>query len=189
MVPVILISFDTCRADVFGTLTGENPSLTPHLDAFAEDAVVFENAFVQAPHTLPSHMSLMTSVYPDVHGVKPDERVLPASLITLPEIVNRAGYSPVGVVTSEWLEPDFGFGRGFDSYRRLDHEPTYAERVNKAGLAHLDRASDRGVPIFLFLHYYDLHSDFDHGSARNKLPYYSPPAYREMTRIAATQAI
>lgn len=178
---VILISFDTCRADVFGVLSGDVPSLTPRLDEFAADSVVFENAFVQAPHTLPSHMSMITSLYPDAHGVKPDEGPLPEGVATLPQILQQAGWRTAGVVTSEWLKPDFGFGRGFDEYELLPHRPTYAERVNAAALRHLKRG---GQPIFLFLHYYDLHSDFDQGGA-NKLPYYSPPQYREGLGVSA----
>lgn len=173
---VILISFDTCRADLFGALTGEEPSSTPRLDEIAADSVIFENAFVQAPHTLESHMSLMTSVYPDVHGVKPDLGPLPDSFVTLPQILDRAGYHTVGLVTSEWLKPDFGFGRGFDEYERLPHRPTYADRVNEAALRHLRW---KRPPHFLFLHYYDLHSDFEKWWGSNKLPYYSPPAFRE----------
>jgi len=177
--PVFLLSFDTCRADVVGVLANQSPSLTPHIDMFASDAIVFDNAFIPAPHTLPSHMSMFTSLYPDVHGVKPEERVLPPSVKTLPVFLKAAGYLTFGVVTSEWLDPDFGFQRGFDSYRRLKHDFTYAERVNRVALEHLGESRAKVAPVFLFLHYYDLHSDFEHGSAHNKLPYYSPPAYRQ----------
>jgi len=179
---VILISLDTCRADLFGALTGEEPSRTPSLDRFAADAVTFDHAFVQAPHTLPSHMSMMTSVYPDVHGVKPDRDPLSESFVTLPEILHGAGYRTVGLVTSEWLKPEFGFGRGFDVYERLPHERTYADRVNTEALRQIER---HRLPFFLFLHYYDLHSDFEHGRVGNKLPYYSSPAARERLGISA----
>jgi arylsulfatase A-like enzyme len=174
--PVILVSFDTCRTDVFGTLTGKEPSPTPRLDEFAADSVVFENAYVSIPHTLPSHMSLMTSVQPDVHGVMPDDSSLPDALVTLAEVLSGVGYHTVGIVTSEWLKPVFGFGRGFDHYERLRHRPTYADRVNAEALRRLD-GGDR--PTFLFLHYYDLHSDFEQGRRGNKLPYYSAPRYRQ----------
>lgn len=33
--------------------------------------------------------------------------------------------------------------------------------------------------FFLFLHYYDLDSDFEQGSAANKFPYYAPREYRQ----------
>lgn len=179
---IILISFDTCRADLFGALTGENPSPTPRLDEFAADSVVFENAFVEVPHTLPSHMSLMTSVYPDVHGVEPKDGPLQSSFVTLAQILHDAGFHTVGLVTSEWLKAAFGFGRGFDDYERLRHRRTYAGRVNAAALR---RLGSRTRPQFLFLHYYDLHSDFDLGDAGNKLPYYSPRQYRRGLPVSA----
>lgn len=175
---VILISFDTCRADVFGSMTGEEPSLTPRLDEFTADAVVFEKAFAQAPHTLPSHMSLFTSVYPDVHQVKPDLDPLPPTFTTLPQLLDDQGFATVGLFTTEWLKADFGFGRGFDYYRQVPHELTYADRVNARALHRL-ASLDADRPFFLFLHYYDLHSDFDHGTHRNKWPYYAPGPYRQ----------
>ena len=175
--PIFLISFDTARADVFGALTGEQPSLTPNLDKLAADSVLFEHAFVQAPHTLPSHMSLFTSVYPDVHGVKPEQKPLGDAIETLPEMLHEAGYWTLGLATSEWLKAEFGFGRGFDQYEVLPHRPTYADRVNEAALARLRTRWFDHRPAFVFLHYYDLHSDFDQGTG-NKLPYYSPPGDR-----------
>ncbi len=156
--------------------------MTPRLDELAADSVVFENAFVEAPHTLPSHMSPMTSVYPDVHGVEPEQGPLPGPFVTLAQILRGAGFHTMGLVTSEWLKADFGFGRGFDEYERLPHQRTYSGRVNAAALRSLERGKG---PQFLFLHYYDLHSDFGQGRADNKSPYYSPPEYRRGLAVSA----
>ena len=65
---IILISLDTLRADHLGTY-GYHRNTSPYIDAFAKESVVFENAVVQSPWTLPSHMSIMTSLYPSSHGV------------------------------------------------------------------------------------------------------------------------
>ena len=35
------------------------------------------------------------------------------------QLLKRADYNAVAVVTSEWLNPGFCFGRGFDVYERL----------------------------------------------------------------------
>ena len=66
---IILISLDTLRADHLGAY-GYYRNTSPFIDAFAKESIVFENAVVQAPTTLPSHMSIMTSLYPHSHGVK-----------------------------------------------------------------------------------------------------------------------
>ena len=43
---------------------------TPALDALARDSIVFENAYCQAPLTLPSHATLLTGLLPSQHGVR-----------------------------------------------------------------------------------------------------------------------
>ena len=67
---VVLISLDTLRADHLG-LYGYHRDTSPRLEAFAERAFVFERALAPAPHTPPSQMSLMTSLYPLQHGYHP----------------------------------------------------------------------------------------------------------------------
>ncbi|MDB4957732.1 MAG: hypothetical protein JWO36_5301 [Myxococcales bacterium] len=63
---VIVIFVDTLRQDRLG-FTGyerDGKSLTPRLDVFAQQAVVFKHAFAQAPNTPRSVPSFMTSQYP-----------------------------------------------------------------------------------------------------------------------------
>lgn len=180
--PIVLISLDTCRADLFGVMTGEVPSLTPRLDAFARQAVLFDHAFAQIPHTLASHMSMMTSLYPEAHDVRTELDVLPDGIPTLPQILDRAGYWTVGVVTSDWLEPQYGFGRGFDVYGELASEQADAEGVTREALSQWKRGTG---PRFLFAHYYDLHSDFAPESGGNHLPYDSPPGDRAWLGVGA----
>ena len=63
---VVIIFVDTLRFDHLG-LAGyqrAGASLTPHLDAFAKQAVVFKRAFSQAPNTPRSVPSFLSSRYP-----------------------------------------------------------------------------------------------------------------------------
>lgn len=171
---VLLISLDTLRADAVGAIGGRQPSLTPALDAFAADSVVFTGATAPMAFTLPSHMSMLTGLHPVVHGVSTEKDRLGPGIETLAGWLAAAGFRTVGRVTNDWLKGDFGFARGFDSYVRIRHDLTYADRVNAAALETLDQAGD-DRPLFLFLHYMDPHSDFT--SRRNLLPYYAPPEY------------
>jgi choline-sulfatase len=66
---ILLISFDSVRADVFGCY-GNNAISTPNIDRLAYKGVVFENAIVQAPHTVPSHLSMLTGLLPFKHGLR-----------------------------------------------------------------------------------------------------------------------
>src|SRR3990170_7875206 len=70
---LLLITLDTTRADRLGCY-GYKPGATPTLDALAARGVLFENAFAQAPLTLPSHCSIMTGRYPREHGVRDNAR-------------------------------------------------------------------------------------------------------------------
>ena len=48
---------------------GSTRGLTPALDAFARESVVFTNAFAQAPITTVSHATMLTGTYPPFHHV------------------------------------------------------------------------------------------------------------------------
>src|SRR5687767_7317540 len=67
--PVVLISIDTLRADHLPAY-GYAGVQTPHLDRFARDAVVFEQAYSHVPLTLPAHVSMLTGLLPFEHGVR-----------------------------------------------------------------------------------------------------------------------
>ena len=54
----ILISLDTLRADRLSSYGYERPT-TPFLDSLADRSILFENAIVQYPSTLTSHMSIL----------------------------------------------------------------------------------------------------------------------------------
>lgn len=66
---VLLIGVDTLRADRVECYGYKNVR-TPHINRLAEDGVLFRNAVVQVPLTLPSFCSIMTGTYPMYHGVR-----------------------------------------------------------------------------------------------------------------------
>ena len=76
-------------------------------------------------------------------------------------MLGRAGYTTVAVVDEvHWLDPKYGFARGFDHYRRVPDSATW--KVD-ASLGLLDDLGEE--PFFLFAHFYDAHSDW------RRLPY------------------
>ncbi len=167
---VILISIDALRASNLGCY-GYNRDTTPNIDEMAKDSVLFSNAIVQQPWTLSSHMSMLTSVYPLVHGVDFNSSLSP-KIPTLPEVLKKQGFRTAGFATClAQMKGEFGFERGFDTY-----EVNYwnAKELNNRVLSWLE--NNREAPFFLFLHYYDVHSDTE------RLPYDSPELY--MTRFA-----
>ena len=171
---IIVISLDTLRRDAVGVWNDDPRVQTPHLDELAQTLVAFDDAWAQIPFTLPSHMSVFTGLYPDVHGVDRKKSRLSDGVPTLGSVLHDAGYSTIGVVTNLWMKGEFGFDRGFDHYQRLPYGLVYADRVNKRALELVDDRRGSDQPLFLFVHYIDPHSDF-HNVETNTLPYYAPP--------------
>ena len=148
---LVLISIDCLRADHLSAY-GYHRNTTPHIDRFAAEGVLFENAVSVSSWTLPTHMSMLTGLMPSFHGANRSHK-LSTSVPFLPEMLSRAGYETLGVVSGAYLSQAFGFERGFDSYRFL--KDARAEYVVDAGL-HLALES-RGRRHFLFLHLFDAH--------------------------------
>jgi len=156
---VILISLDTLRTDHLSCY-GYERETTPRIDRFAAQGIRFTRAHAPHPWTLTSHMSMMTGLLPTEHGVEGNRR-LSSSLPTLAELYEEAGYNTLALIDPVvWLDKRYGFDRGFSSYRRI-----YGSAEEK--IAMLETVFDdlQGEPFFLFLHYFDAHSD------NSKLPY------------------
>jgi arylsulfatase A-like enzyme len=155
----ILISLDTLSAEHM-SLYGYHRPTTPFLDRLAQRAIVFDNAFVQLPGTLPSHMSIMTALYPDQHGVMPPDGVLSEKITTLPEVFQSRGYRTAGFSEGGYVSGRFGFSRGFevydDSFKDLWRN---SPNVLDSGLAFIDSLPDE-ESFFLFIHTYAVHAPY-----------------------------
>jgi len=119
---VLLVSLDSVRQDFVGCY-GHRPRrapdvpVTPEIDRLAALGVRMADAYASSSWTLPSHVSLLTGEPEVVHGVDTDQQSLDASVPTLAELLKRHGYRTAGVFSGPYLEPHWGFGRGFDRYR------------------------------------------------------------------------
>ncbi|MBZ5640068.1 MAG: sulfatase-like hydrolase/transferase, partial [Acidobacteriia bacterium] len=177
---LLLVTLDTTRADRLGCY-GYKRAETPRLDRLAAEGMLAEHAVAVAPLTLPSHVSILTGLYPPRHGVRDNADFrLPGVETTLAEHLKGQGYSTAAVVGSLVLSGSLGLDQGFDHYdepgarrrpavegalavyRPIVERP--ASEVTDAAIAALDRIG--GGPFFLWVHYYDPHH-----------PYTPPPPY------------
>jgi arylsulfatase A-like enzyme len=150
----VLISVDTLRADHL-SLYGYHRRTSPNLDALASASVVFDRFVNNGGGTLPSHLTMMTSLHPRAHGVSPyNGRSLAQAEITLAESLRAAGYATAAFVDAGWMKARFGFAQGFDLY---DDGGGHLEILLPKALRWLERHADRR--FFLFLHTYDVHSE------------------------------
>ena len=157
---VVLISIDTLRPDHLGCYGYKRPT-SPTIDAFASESALFLDASSPSPWTLPAHASLLTGLYPSRHGLKSHEAYLPAAIETLASRLVKRGYATAAVVNSQNLSSRFGLDRGFQQFRYV--EEVAAQREPSRGVT--DQAAEwlrqhAGRRLFLFVHYYDVHSDY-----------------------------
>jgi len=166
---VLLVSLDTLRADHLGSYGYERPT-SPRLDALARAGVRFLDASSTSTWTLPAHASLLTGRYVDAHGVRDEGRRLPRSVPTLTDVFARAGWETACVVNSFYLSRRFGLQRGC---RQELYVQESVDRVAPStwvtdqALAWIDELAGSDAPsssgrerLFLFVHYYDVHSDY-----------------------------
>jgi arylsulfatase A-like enzyme len=87
----LLFITDQQRADLMGCM-GSPWGLTPHLDALADQAIVFDECHVATPLCQPNRASLMTGRLPSAHGVRSNGRELSLAEQTFVEVLAGAGY-------------------------------------------------------------------------------------------------
>jgi arylsulfatase A-like enzyme len=126
--PIVFVVADAFRADAV------HPELTPKLHAFAQDAVVFRQAWSTATWTRPAVTSLLTGLYPSAHGAVHKADRLPRELPTLAGRLKRRGYATAASVTNVNLAPVFGLGRGFDAYAYHSPRPFLGAPVSAGRL-------------------------------------------------------
>lgn len=177
---VILISIDTLRADRL-SLYGYERKTSPNLDNWARrSAAVFRSAVVQAPWTLPSHVSMLTGVEAYRHGVHFYEMTIPRSLTFLAEILRKAGYSTMAVTGGGLLHPRYEFTQGFDHYWYYPGSRATGEELSQGMERALEWLEEPpGHPFFLFIHTYEVHTPW-----RSRQPYFDRfsdlPAVQDM---------
>jgi arylsulfatase A-like enzyme len=167
---VILISVDTLRSDRIGCY-GNPRETSPTIDRLARDGVRFRRVVAPSNWTLPSHYSMMTSLYPTAHGVNPDRALFgglrrPTGSVgirgspgqqTLAERMESLGYLTAAVTENGWVHPAFGFDQGFASY--VADTAGTMERTRARVLDWLSAQQD--LPFFLFVHTYQPHQPYD----------------------------
>lgn len=183
---VLLVTIDSWRADAF--LSGQQidtaRSLTPHLDAWAKDAVVFRRALAQGPRTTVSFPAILCGTYPCSLG---GYEVLSTQRLTLAEFLKHAGYATGGFHSNPYVSRSRQYHRGFDHFEDNLSE-TYvwqeagwkrwrkrtalwrfkikgllgdiyqpADRLNAQAFSWFDTSTE---PFFAWVHYMDIHGPY-----------------------------
>jgi choline-sulfatase len=164
---LILISIDTLRPDHLGAHGYARPT-SPNIDRLAAQGVVFLDATSTSPWTLPAHATMLTGLYPSRHGLKDHVNHLSDSVPSLATRLRREGYRTMALINSHNLSRQYGLDQGFERLHYFsefdDPDATQRAIVNRG-----EEITDKAIqwlkkrdrrPFFLFVHYYDVHTDY-----------------------------
>lgn len=177
---VIVVTLDTTRADHLGPY-GYPREVSPFLDDFARESIVYRRAWSTSPWTLPAHASLLTGKYPKHHGahyaaggeaalgdVVPRDRLaafrvqrLGEEQRTLAELLVERGYATGVFAGGPWLTPPFGLLQGYQHQvaEARDLKGRTAQELTDAAIAWIE-GLPRSRPLHLLINYFDPHTPY-----------------------------
>jgi choline-sulfatase len=156
---VIVYLVDALRADHLGCY-GYGRPVSPRVDAFAREAVLFRHTVAQSSWTRPATTTLLTGLFPRTHGVNGKRDVLAGEAVTLAERLREQGYRTAGFVTNGNVARSFGLGQGFETYELLPQKHSAATDVNAEAAGWLQNQWKRDAPFFLYLHTVEPHAPY-----------------------------
>lgn len=129
---LLLISIDSLRADVFEEYVERHAS--PVLRRFVAGGRRYHNAHTTFSHSLPSHASMFTGLYPPTHGAVVARGTgfavgspLDGKVATAASRLTSQGYETIAILANAWIGAPFGLEAGFETYvnyglaRRVGH--------------------------------------------------------------------
>ncbi|HUS32915.1 MAG TPA: sulfatase-like hydrolase/transferase [Kofleriaceae bacterium] len=136
---VLVIFVDTLRYDRLG-FTGyqrDGKSLTPRIDAFAKQSVVFKNAYSQASNTPRSVPSFLASQYPTKLKVDAMEKNYPLVLDDnelLFEVLKPAGFTTIGESSHFYFCDRQKYAETCSNVKNTDGNPMRTNAIQGADL-------------------------------------------------------
>lgn len=164
---IVFVSIDTLRSDHLSCY-GYDRKTSPFIDSLAQNGVRFEHARSASPWTLPAHTTMFTGQLPATHHIVDDTISLEPSTPVLPVLLKESGYQTGGFVSTLYVSKIYGFDRGFDYFEDFD---LHTEKRNLSGEVVAEEivsqamtwwsSTEANKPVFLFLHFYDVHYEYD----------------------------
>jgi arylsulfatase A-like enzyme len=120
--------------------------------------------------TLPSHLTLLTGLYPHQHGMSSNRRSASVPFaselgrLSAAVVLRQCGYRTAAFVSAAPLALTSGIQAGFDTYDCPALGTDAARRAaetNARVLEWLDRHAAEPGPLFLWVHYFDPHEPSD----------------------------
>jgi arylsulfatase A-like enzyme/Flp pilus assembly protein TadD len=154
------------------------------MDRLAREGALLRNCATSTVITLPSHCSIMTGLFPFIHGVRRNGvDHLPPAANTLAEAFHAAGAATAAAVASYVLDERTGIAQGFDVYHGVPRPRGPAD--NSESERKGDKVCDDALALlrarakekfFLWVHFYDAHYPYESASHPDAS---SPAAYAD----------
>jgi len=163
---IVLVSIDTLRWDYLETYGYPEKNVSPTVSWLAENGIVFDQAVVSAGTTVPSHGTMLTGLYPRMHGARSNFHGLYPGTATVTQALAEAGYQTGAFVSVNTLTKVGELGRGFQaqSYPSKDEKKKRQPRSGARTIAEAAKwldSVDPGKPVFVWLHLWEPHGPYD----------------------------
>jgi arylsulfatase A-like enzyme len=165
--PIFFLLADACQAEHL-SIYGYPRATSPNIEAFARDAVIFENAYANASYTRSSVRSLLSGLIPERSAAGNLTRVSDR-LPSIPEYLKIKGYRTSIFTSAVTISPTFGFTKGVDDYHQYLAGAGDKSRTRPIDLDAFGRWLDRPGPVFSYIHFIEPH-----------LPILPPPPFLDM---------
>ncbi len=181
---VVVLLIDTLRASKLRAYNPRSRVETPTLDAFAQEAAVFEHAQAPENWTKPSVASVLTSLTPMTHNTKEQSSSLPQSALTIAEVFDRNGFATGSFIANGYVSDRFGFDQGWDHYTNYIREERNTTANNVFGEAIAWIEAHREERFFAYIQTIDPHVPYD--PPGDLLEHYHPGPYDGPLRPRST---
>ena len=158
---VLVFLIDTLRYDHLNC-DGYARDTAPNIAALARDGIRFSQFISPASWTRPAVGSLLTGVYPAVHGAQNRTDILRQDAPSLPGALRQTGYETHGFMSNPACIATWGFANGFDRFVDVDSftiKPDKDADVVDDAIATMKNAAGR--PWFMYVHAIGPHSPYE----------------------------
>ncbi len=182
---IVLITADALRPDHLG-FNGYGRPTSSAIDAFASEALLFDQAVTVIPATGPSYTTIFTGWHPETHGVQSNLQPIPAEVPVLAELLRDRGYATAAIVCNPVLQRSLGFARGIDEFalRVTDGGVEAVEKVFKPWAQH-----EWNQPTFIWLHFLQPHGPYDPPASYVERFAYDDLQTEETHRVATADSV
>lgn len=164
---IFIIVLDAARASNFGAY-GYERDTSPYIDGFAQESLVFRQAFSECPNTSCSVPNLISGVSFVDAGGPPNWNRLSDDLTSLAEYLVEIGYYTIGLSANPNNSTARNSSQGFDEFHEMwkwegnrgrHPERRDPHRLSRQAIDAL-REVDPGQPVFMLLHYVPPHEPY-----------------------------